>query len=112
MLVKVGFSNIKRHKIAKLYGIAQLFGILQLFEESIYIGEIFNYETVYCNQNKLARAKCIDGRPPLFTAAKSLRWVDMKQFFTVNMAVLHEADSLTGLPRFMLATIGPTSDLE
>ena len=36
----------------------------------------------------------------------------MKQFLAANMTVLHEVDSVTGLPLFMLAAVGKSSDLE
>ena len=36
----------------------------------------------------------------------------MKQIFASNMPVVNEIDVLTGLPLFMLAAIGPTSDIE
>ena len=36
----------------------------------------------------------------------------MKQIFTSNMPVVNEIDVLTGLPLFMLAATGPTSDIE
>ena len=39
-------------------------------------------------------------------------WVEMKQFLAANMTVLHKVDSLTGLPLFMLAAVGKSSDLE
>ena len=52
-------------------------------------------------------------RLPLCTAAaKSLLWVDIGQIFAVNMPAIHEVDKLTGLPVFMLAAVGPTSDIE
>jgi len=52
-------------------------------------------------------------RLPLCTAAaRSLVWVDMKKIFAVNMPAIHEMDELTGLAVFMLAAVGPTSDIE
>jgi len=60
-----------------------------------------------------ARTYGIDGRLPAFTAAaRSLKWVQMEEIFTVNMPVVQEIDVLTGLPLFMLAAAGPTSDTE
>merc|ERR1740124_866360 len=53
------------------------------------------------------------GRLPLFTAAaKSLTWVDVRQILTVNMPVIYDVDGLTGLPVFMLAAVGPQSNIE
>jgi len=53
------------------------------------------------------------GRLPLCTAAaRSLTWRNMRQVFSVNMPVIHDADGMTGLPVFMLAAVGPTSDIE
>merc|ERR1711957_302071 len=53
------------------------------------------------------------GRLPLCTAAaRCLTWVDMQQIFSVNMPAIHEVDGMTGLPVFMLAAAGPTSDIE
>jgi len=54
-----------------------------------------------------------DGRLPLFTAAaRSLKWSYLKQIFAANMPVINEIDVLTGLPLFMLAATGQTSDIE
>merc|ERR1740136_438871 len=53
------------------------------------------------------------GRLPLFTAAaRSLTWVDIRQILAVNMPVIYEVDGLTGLPIFMLAAVGPKSNIE
>jgi len=60
-----------------------------------------------------ARLRGMDGRLPLFTAAaKSLKWSYLRQIFIANMPVVNKIDVLTGLPLFMLAAIGPNSDLE
>jgi len=53
------------------------------------------------------------GRLPLFTAAaRSLTWVDVRQILAVNMPVIYDVDGLTGLPVFMLAAVGPKSNIE
>ena len=36
----------------------------------------------------------------------------MQQIFSVNMHTIHEADGMTGLPVFMLAATGSTSDIK
>jgi len=68
---------------------------------------------VYYEWKRWARTSDVDGRFPLFTAAaRCLKWSYMKQIFTSNMPVVDEIDVLTGLPLFMLAATGPTSDIE
>jgi len=70
--------------------------------------DIWYYET-----RKYARKRDEDGRLPLFTAvAKSLKWVDTKQIFAANMPALYEVDVVTELPLFLLAAVGPSSDIE
>jgi len=60
-----------------------------------------------------ARTRGVNSRLPLFTAAaRSLKWSYTKQIFTENMPAVYESDELTGLPLFMLAATGPTSDIE
>jgi len=52
-------------------------------------------------------------RLPLQTAAaRSLTWVDTGRIFAVNMPAVHKVDRITGLSVFMLAAVGPTSDIE
>jgi len=68
---------------------------------------------VYYEWKRWARTSDVDGRFPLFTAAaRCLQWSYMKEIFTSNMPVVNEIDVLTGLPLFMLAATGPTSDIE
>jgi len=68
---------------------------------------------MYYNWKIWARMKYTDGRLPLFTAAaRSLKWSQTRQIFNSNMPVINEIDVLTGLPLFMLAAAGPTSDIE
>ena len=68
---------------------------------------------MYYNIKKLASTRDVDGCLPLFTAtARSLLWAEMTRFFAQNMTVLHEVDSLIGLPLFMLAAVDKSSDLE
>jgi len=70
-------------------------------------------KTYYYNMNTWARTKGEDGRLPLCTAAAmALKWVDIKRVFLVNMPAVQEVDEITGLPLFILAAIGPTSDIE
>ena len=45
-------------------------------------------------------------------AVKLIKWPDMQQIFTVNMAEIQEIDTVTGIPMFMLAAVGKDSDLE
>jgi len=50
---------------------------------------------------------------PLCTAAaRSLKWEDMRHIFAANMPAIYKVDWLTGLPLFMLAAVGPCSDME
>jgi len=50
---------------------------------------------------------------PLCTAvARCLTWVDIRQIFSENMPAIHEVDGITGFPVFVLAAVGPTSDIE
>jgi len=73
----------------------------------------YNYNDTYYNLNTWARTIGADGRLPLVTAAqKSLKWYYMKQIFNANMPVINEVDAFSGLPLFMLAAAGPTSDIE
>merc|ERR1740139_1653799 len=69
----------------------------------------------YCYYNLEIWAQTIgaDGKLPLVTAArKSLKWKYMKQIFTANMPAIYQIDSRSGLPLFMLAAAGPTSNIE
>jgi len=55
----------------------------------------------------------MDGRLPLVAAArKSLKWYYTKQIFTANMPVINEIDPVSGLPLFLIAAVGPASDIE
>jgi len=68
---------------------------------------------MYYDWKRWARTRDVDGRLPLFTAAaRCLKWSYMELIFTSNMPVITEMDVLTGLPVFMLAATGPTSDVE
>jgi len=69
---------------------------------------------MYYNMKLWGREKDkVSGRLPLCTAAeRCLTWVDMQKIFSVNMPAIHEVDGMTGLPVFMLAAAGPTSDIE
>merc|ERR1740124_528464 len=49
---------------------------------------------------------------PLTAAARCLSWVDIRQIFSVDMPSIHEVDGVTGLPVFVLAAVGPKSDIE
>jgi len=70
-------------------------------------------EKMYYDIKKWAKTRNADSRLPLFTAAaKSLRWTDMKYIFNNNMPAIYEVDASTGLSVFMLAAVGPDSDLE
>merc|ERR1712008_327516 len=61
----------------------------------------------------MGRTRDVDDRFPLFTAAaRCLKWSHVKQIFISNMPVVNEIDVLSELPLFMLAAIGPTSDIE
>jgi len=98
LLVKGGFSNINLEFI--LYG-----------------GDGSGSSSgsdMYYNMRAWGRKKDKNSyRLPLCAAAaKSLAWVDVKKIFAVNMPAIHDVDDLTGLPVFMLAGIGPTSDIE
>lgn len=72
-----------------------------------------NQDTYYYNINTWARTRGKDGRLPLITAAaKALKWADINRVFVANMPAVQEVDEITGLPLFILAAIGPTSDIE
>ena len=49
---------------------------------------------------------------PLAAAIRSLDWVTVQCIFIANMPAIQEQDSITGLPAFMLAAIGVSSNLE
>jgi len=67
----------------------------------------------YYDIRRWARTRGADGRLPVFTAAaRSLKWADMKQIFSVNMATIEQMDGLTGLPLFMLTATQENSDIE
>merc|ERR1740124_1163569 len=69
---------------------------------------------VYYNMKIWGRTRNeTSGRLPLFTAAaRYLTWADVRQILAVNMPVVHDVDGLTGLPVFMLAAVGPKSNIE
>jgi len=68
---------------------------------------------MYFKWNSWAQTSGADGRYPLFTGAKSsLKWAYMRQIFAAHMPVIHDIDVQSGLPVFMLAAAGPTSDIE
>jgi len=68
---------------------------------------------MYYNWKLWAKINGADGRLPLFAAAaRSLKWFHVRQIFNANMPLIQEIDVLTGLPVFMLAAVGPTSDME
>jgi len=72
-------------------------------------------DTLYRNIKSWARTKDVrDGRLPLFTAATKtdLKWVDLKPIFVANMPAVYKVDAVTGLPVFMLAAVGESSDME
>lgn len=70
-------------------------------------------DSIYYNWKAWAKIKGVDRRLPAFTAAaRSVKWLHMRQIFTANMPIIQEIDDLTGLSLFMLAAVGPTSDLE
>lgn len=60
-----------------------------------------------------AKTRSEDGRLPLCVAARrALRWAVMKPVFVEYMPALYEVDEISGLQLFMLAAVGPTSDIE
>lgn len=68
---------------------------------------------IYYSLKVWSRTKCTDGRSLLCAAAvRCLAWYDVTHIFAANMPAIYEADALTGLPLFMLAAVGPNSDLE
>jgi len=50
--------------------------------------------------------------PLVTSAAKCLTWVNMQQIYSANMSAIYEVDEISGLPVFVLAAVGPTSDIE
>jgi len=72
------------------------------------------YSDLYhCTKNWGRKRDETSGRLPLFTAAaRSLTWVDTRQIFAANMPAINDVDGLTGLPVFMLAAVGPRSNIE
>jgi len=70
-------------------------------------------DSLYYDWNTWAKMLGADGRLPVFTAAgRSLKWSHTRRIFTANMPAVQETDALTGLSLFMLAGVGPTSDIE
>jgi len=68
---------------------------------------------MYYDKKVWARTEGWLYRLPLCIAAeKSMKWVEMQQIFAANMPAIYEVDWLTGLPLFMMAAVGPNSDLE
>jgi len=45
-------------------------------------------------------------------AVRCLTWVDIQKIFSKKMPAIHDVDVITGLPVFVLAAVGPTSDIE
>ena len=73
----------------------------------------FDSSSMYYDHKVWARKKDLDGRLPIVTAvAKSLKWTFTRQIFVANMPAVYEMDVLSGLPLFMLAAVGPMSDME
>merc|ERR1740124_1570587 len=101
LLINAGFHHINLDTV--LYG-----GDDSCSSSNGYVSDI------YYNMKAWGRGEDEDsGRLPLFiAAARCLTWVDMQQIFSVNMSAIHEVDGMTGLPVFMLAAAGPTSDIE
>lgn len=55
----------------------------------------------------------MNSRLLLFTAAaESVRWADMKYIFDNYMSAVNEVDASTGLSLYMLAAVGPNSNIE
>jgi len=70
-------------------------------------------DCMYYEWKQWARTIGVDGQLPLFTAVnKSLKWYYTKQIFTANMQIINKIDARSGLPLFLLAAAGPTSDIE
>jgi len=68
---------------------------------------------MYYEWKTWARMIDADGRLPLFSAAvRSLNWNYMEKIFIAHMPLIQETDVQSGLPAFMLAAIGPASDIE
>lgn len=68
---------------------------------------------MYYDVEAWARTKDKYDCVPLCTAAAwSLKWEVMRQIFVANMPAIYEVDWMTGLPLFMLAAVGPYSDVE
>ena len=66
------------------------------------------------NISKWSRTHNGEGRLPLMVAAAmSLRWRDAARIFDAHRPAVYEADDgVTGLPLFMLAAVGRSSDVE
>jgi len=101
VLIKAGFSHI--HLDTILYG-------GDYSSPSSRGGD----SSMYYNMKVWGRGKDEDsGRLPLCTAAaRCLMWLDMQQILSVNIPAIHEVDRMTGFPVFVLAAVGPTSDIE
>ena len=70
-------------------------------------------DSLYYDWNTWAKMLGVDGRLPVITAAgRALKGSHTKRKFTANMPAVQETDALTGLLLFMLAGVGPTSDIE
>jgi len=70
-------------------------------------------KNIYFDVRNWARTRGVDGRLPILSAAaRSLKWNRTKQIFGANMPSIVEVDGSTGLPPFMLAAVGSTSDIE
>jgi len=76
-------------------------------------GMQINKGTVFYDRKKWAGIISVDGRFPLVTAAvRSRKWEHMQEIFDLHMPVIQNKDVLTGMPLFMLAAIGQSSDIE
>jgi len=76
-------------------------------------GQSTRQGNTYYNFKLWAQTRDADGQLPLLSAArKSLKWYYMKQIFMANMPVINEIDPLSGLPLFLIAAAGPSSNIE
>merc|ERR1740124_2093075 len=107
------FSNSPdelKHLLAKA-------GLYHVHLRTILSGGCVNLDSnsdTYYDMKAWGREKDVySGRLPLCTAAeRCLTWVEMRVIFSFNIPAIHEVDLMTGLPVFMLAAVGPTSDIE
>jgi len=100
------FNNIKELCIEAGFSCTNLANILSGLPS-------YSSKNMYFDMKKWATTRSVDCRLPLcIAAARSIRWTEMRHIFAVNMPAIYEVDVLTGLPLFMLAAVGSTSDLE